>query len=117
MRGHLIRAFECYGLPRRILSDNGSPWGTSGASIQDQWTPLTVWLLRLGVAVCHGRPYHPQTQGKDERFHRTLKGDLLKWQVIHDLTDAQQHFDAYRQTYNHIRPHEALGAGCRASGT
>jgi transposase InsO family protein len=112
VRGHLIKAFECYGLPRKIICDNGSPWGTMGRSIMDQWTPLTAWMLRLGIGVGHGAPYHPQTQGKDERFHRTLKGDLLKWQAINDLADAQKKFDHYRQTYNHIRPHEALAMGC-----
>jgi transposase InsO family protein len=112
VRRHLTAAFRRYGLPRRILSDNGSPWGTSGQSIEDQWTKLTVWLLRLGIQVIHGQPYHPQTQGKEERFHATLTSDLLKWQVMADLADAQKHFAAYRETYNHIRPHEALGMAC-----
>ena len=112
VRGHLIKAFECYGLPRKILSDNGPPWGTSGHCIEDQWTPLTAWMLRLGIRVVHGAPYHPQTQGKEERFHRTLKGDLLKWQAIADLADAQRQFDRYQQTYNHVRPHEALAMAC-----
>jgi transposase InsO family protein len=112
VRNHLAKAFECYGLPRKILSDNGPPWGTMGRSIMDQWTPLTAWLVRLGVTVLHGAPFHPQTQGKEERFHRTLKGDLLKWNAISDLEDAQAKFDRYRQTYNHIRPHEALAMRC-----
>jgi transposase InsO family protein len=114
VRAHLATAFGRYGLPRRILSDNGSPWGTSGAAIEDQWTVLTVWLLRLGIGVIHGAPYHPQTQGKDERFHATLGNDLLRWQVIHDLDDARQHFEHFRQTYNHVRPHEALAMACPA---
>jgi len=112
VHGHLVKTFERYGLPRKIICDNGSPWGTSGGSIGEQWTPLTVWFLRLGIHVGHGGPYHPQTQGKDERFHRTLKDDLLKWHVISDLANAQRHFDAYRETYNHIRPHEAIGMAC-----
>jgi transposase InsO family protein len=112
VRSHLIQAFKTYGLPRKILSDNGPPWGTAGHTIEAQWTPLTAWLLRLNIGVGHGAPYHPQTQGKEERFHRTLKGDLLKWNVIHDLDDAQEKFDDYRQTYNHVRPHEALKMAC-----
>src|SRR6185312_13984585 len=112
VQAHLIQAFERYGLPRMILSDNGSPWGTSGQSIQDQWTVLTVWLLRLGIQVIHCQPHHPQTQGKEERFHRTLVSDLLRWQVMADLADAQRHFEAYRATYNHIRPHEEIGMAC-----
>jgi transposase InsO family protein len=112
VRIHLIEAFKRYGLPRKILSDNGPPWGTCGHSIEDQWTPLSAWLVRVGILVVHGAPFHPQTQGKDERFHRTLKADLLKWEVISDLANAQKHFDAYRRTYNHIRPHEALKQAC-----
>jgi transposase InsO family protein len=112
VRTHLTWAFKRYGLPLKILSDNGSPWGTSGNTIQDQWTVLTVWLLRLGITVIHGQPYHPQTQGKEERFHATLNSDLLKWQVISDLADAQRRFDDYRQVYNHVRPHEALALAC-----
>jgi transposase InsO family protein len=109
---HLIDAFKRYGLPRRMLSDNGSPWGCSGQGIEEQWTKLTVWLLRLGIQVVHGRPWHPQTQGKEERFHRTLVSDLLKWQALADLAEAQKHFDQFRETYNHVRPHEALEMAC-----
>jgi transposase InsO family protein len=112
VRGHLTMAFKRYGLPRQMLSDNGSPWGTSGQCIEDQWTVLTVWLLRLGIQVVHGQPYHPQTQGKEERFHATLVSDLLRWQAMADMADAQKRFEAYRETYNHIRPHEALGMAC-----
>ena len=58
-----------------MLMDNGSPWGHD----QDHpYTPFTVWLLRLGIGVSHGRPYHPQTQGKDERFHRTMTVEVLQ---------------------------------------
>lgn len=71
----LIATFRCYGLPDRLLVDNGSPWG-SDAVHRD--TPLTVWLWRMGVAVTHSRPYHPQTLGKDERFHGTLTREVLR---------------------------------------
>ncbi len=74
-----------------------------------------MWLLRLGVAVIHGRPYHPQTQGKDERFHRTLKADLLARHDWRDLAQAQRRFDRYRRLYNHDRPHEALGLAVPAT--
>jgi len=92
--------------------DNGSPWGDDGTS---SFTPLTVWLLLLGIAISHGRPYHPQTQGKDERFHRTLKAEVLARNHFRDLADCQSHFDAWRETYNHQRPHEALGMEVPAS--
>ena len=100
----LERIFRLYGLPECILCDNGPPWAAGGP----RHTVLTVWLLRLGVRVIHGRPYHPQTQGKDERFHRTLQGDLLARHDWPDLSRSQRRFDAYRQLYNHDRPHEAL---------
>ena len=100
----LERIFGLYGLPECILCDNGPPWAAGGP----RHTFLTVWLLRLGVRVIHGRPHHPQTQGKDERFHRTLQGDLLARHDWPDLTRTQRRFDAYRRLYNHDRPHEAL---------
>ena len=56
----------------------------------------------------HGRPLHPQTQGKEERFHRTMKKDLLERTAIRDLVHAQEAFDLFRYCYNNERPHEAL---------
>ena len=99
--------FERYGLPRRILADNGSPWGASSG--EGRHTRLTIWLLDLGVGIVHGRPYHPQTQGKDERFHRTLKAEVLDGRLFASLAQAQAAFDAWRPVYNAQRPHEALG--------
>jgi hypothetical protein len=64
--------------------------------------------MRLGIGVSHSRPYHPQTQGKDERFHRTLKADLLQSQGFRSLKHVQEKFDPYRHLYNHERPHQAL---------
>jgi len=101
----LERLFARYGLPGRILSDNGPPWGTAGA---ERHTRLTVWLLDLEVGVVHGRPYHPQTQGKDERFHRTLKAEVIERRSFDGLTAAQAAFDAWREVYNTKRPHEAI---------
>ena len=101
----LKRAFRMYGLPESMLMDNGSPWGDDRES---PWTPLTVWLLRLGVRVVHGRPYHPQTQGKEERFHRTLVAEVVQRRVFRDLPDCQVRFDEWRGIYNYERPHEAL---------
>jgi len=107
VQGRLTEVFRRYGLPRRILADNGSPWGTAGSA--ERHTRLTVWLLDLGVSISHGRPYHPQTQGKDERFHRTLKAEVLQGRTFADLGCAQAVFDAWRAVYNGKRPHEALG--------
>jgi len=78
-------------------------------------TRLTVWLLRLGVDVIHGRPRHPQTQGKEERFHRTLVVEVLQGRIFADLGECQRRFDAWRQIYNYDRPHEALDLRVPAS--
>jgi transposase InsO family protein len=97
----LEHIFEQYGLPERMLMDNGSVW-------RGYHTAVSFWLIRLGIQVVHGRPYHPQTQGKDERLHRTLKTDLLRQHQFVDLDDCQSHFDIWREHYNCQRPHEAL---------
>jgi len=99
--------FERYGLPRRMLMDNGAPWGVSHSP--ECYTTLEVELMSLDIAVTHGRPYHPQTQGKEERFHRTLKVELLQHRQLFDQQEAQAAFDPWRHVYNHERPHEAIG--------
>lgn len=103
----LTNVFHRYGLPDRMLMDNGAPWGNDRSH---PWTPLTVWLCDLGIVVSHIRPYRPQTQGKQERFHRTLALEVLntrpRWETPNQLQDA---FDSFRTLYNHHRPHEALG--------
>jgi transposase InsO family protein len=102
----LHKAFEQYGLPERINADNGPPWGARG--LEDGVTQLGVWLMRLGVRLSYSRPLHPQTNGKDERFHRTLKAEVLAGREFRDLEDAQKHFAQWRHVYNCERPHEAL---------
>lgn len=102
----MTATFERYGLPERITADNGPPWGKTGLV---GLTQLEVWLIRLGIRISHSRPYHPQTQGKDERFHRTLKLELLDRQGFASLAACQAAFDGWRDRYNLLRPHEALG--------
>ena len=92
-------------MPLQINVDNGTPWGNSSLV---KHTKLTVWLLQLDILVTHSRPRHPQTNGKNERFHRTLKEDLLKKQKIENFVAAQKMFDHWRNIYNYERPHEAL---------
>ena len=101
----LLRVFQENGLPEAILSDNGPPWGDNA----NGYTPYEVWMMQLGILPIHGRPLHPQTQGKEERFHRTLKEDVLKRCALADLLQAQTVFDAYRAEFNQERPHAALG--------
>ena len=105
VRGQLMQVFRRYGLPFAMLMDNGSPWGDAG---DQPHTIFTAWLMRLGVRVIHIRPLHPQTQGKDERFHRTLAAEVLNGKSFQDLSACQSAFDHWRHVYNHERPHEAL---------
>lgn len=112
VKDQLIAVFRRYGMPEMILTDNGSPWGVTGNLTQEGLVPLSaleVWLLRLGIKVIHGRPYHPQTQGKEERFHRTLKTELLQYEQFRNLAHCQQRFDYWRDRYNLYRPHQAIG--------
>jgi len=104
VENHLKPVFQLYGLPLSMLMDNGHPWSDGSGSL----TRLAVWLLRMGIRVLHGRPYHPQTLGKDERFHRTLKTELLNGRLFPDHCSLQSAFNQWRKIYNHERPHEAL---------
>lgn len=106
VKAPLIEAFRRYGLPWRITADNGPPWGNGP---RDRFTPLGVWLLELGVAITHSRPFHPQTQGKDERFHRSLKAEVLSDKPFDDIKHAAKALEQWRTVYNVERPHEALG--------
>lgn len=105
VQDRLTAIFRVYGLPQHLLVDNGPPW--SDPYRQQPWTRLSVWLLRLGITVLRSRVRHPQTLGKDERLHRTLKQDLLDRHCLPDFPTCQQAFDQFRQSYNTQRPHEA----------
>jgi transposase InsO family protein len=110
----LTEIFRRYGMPYRMSMDNGFPW-VAFTNQKRCWTQLTVWFLRLGIRLSFARPHHPQTNGKDERFHRTLKVELLRDHAWRSLDKCQPDFDAWRQIYNCERPHEALGLAVPAS--
>lgn len=112
VQGRLELTFRRYGLPEAFFVDNGSPWGDSSGQ---RWTWLGVWLLKLGIRVLHSRPYHPQSRGKNERFHRTLEAEVFAFKRFRDLAEAQQSFDRWRAVYNFERPHQALGQDVPAS--
>lgn len=101
----MVRLFREYGLPFSFLCDNGNPWGTAQST---GFTRFEVWLMEIGILTLHGRIIHPQTQGKEESFNRSMTRELLKHTVIEDFPDAQQKFDTYREFYNYERPHHAL---------
>lgn len=108
----LIQVFEKYGIPDTILTDNGAPWGTRGLPTEEggrRFSTLEKWLITKRIRLIHGRPYHPQTQGKEERFHRTLNTELISKQQYQHLQHCQIAFNNWRNRYNHYRPHEAIG--------
>jgi transposase InsO family protein len=98
-------AFREFGMPDAILSDNGAQF----AGFKKGYTQFERWLMDLDILPIHGRIKHPQTQGKIERFHRTMKHELLKHTDIADIEDARDKLSVWRDKYNNVRPHEALG--------
>jgi transposase InsO family protein len=112
VQNRLELTFRRYGLPDAFFVDNGGPWGDSSGQ---RWTRLGVWLLKLGIAVLHSRPYHPQSRGKNERFHRTLKAEVFAFKRFGDLAEVQRAFNAWRTIYNLERPHQALDQQVPAS--
>ena len=105
VKSHLETTFRHYGLPDALFVDNGGPWGDSSGT---RFTQLSVWLLKLGVEVLHSRPYHPQSRGKNERFHRTLNDEVFALRRFRDLAEVQHAFNRWREVYNFERPHQAL---------
>lgn len=105
VKEHLTAAFRRYGLPLCIMTDNGSPWGDGPGS---PYTPLGVFLIEQGIRIGHSTPYHPQTLGKDERFHRSMKAEALSGPPFDNLAHAAKALDHWRHIYNTQRPHEAL---------
>jgi transposase InsO family protein len=100
-----LEVFREYGIPDSILSDNGAQF----AGFKKGYTQFEKWLMEQDILPIHGRIKHPQTQGKIERFHRTMKQELLNHVQIADIADAENKFVIWRDKYNTIRPHEALG--------
>ena len=101
------RAFREYGLPRRIRTDNGFPFAmvTLGGL-----TPLTVWLIKLGVMPERIDPGCPQQNGRHERMHRTLKAATAS-PPKGNMSAQQRAFNCFRREYNEVRPHQSLGRG------
>lgn len=101
----LWEMFGEHGLPESMLMDNGDCWG----SVSKFPTAFEVWLMKLGIKPIHGRPRHPQTQGKVERFHGTAKRELKAQLVQPSVEEARVVLGSFVDRYNWIRPHDALG--------
>jgi transposase InsO family protein len=99
------KAAELHGLPASFLSDNGAVFvgGYRRGKVL-----LEYELERLGIQFKNSRPYHPQTLGKVERLHQTLKRYLAKQPAAQTLSELQGQLDAFVHYYNNIRPHRAL---------
>jgi transposase InsO family protein len=100
------RLFRQYGLPRAILTDNGSPF--AAAQSLARLSRLSVWWIKLGIRPVLIQPGHPEQNGRHERLHRTLKAETARPPAA-DASRQQDRFDQFRQFYNEQRPHEALG--------
>lgn len=99
------RLFHEVGLPYAIRTDNGCPFGSPSVFGLSR---LTVWFMKLGIVHDPIEPGKPQQNGSHERMHRTLKRETARPPAANMLAQ-QARFDAFRQEYNHIRPHEAIG--------
>ena len=100
------RVFRKYGIPRQMISDNGTPF-CSTCSLGGL-TQLSRWWIELGITPIRIEPGHPQQNGIHERMHRTLK-DWIRRNRQSGLRPQQRSFNAFRQEFNHVRPHQSLG--------
>ena len=105
VRCALERVFERVGLPAAMRSDNGTPFGSTGAG---GLSALAVWWLKLGIEPHYIAPASPQDNGRHERMHRTLKAQT-SMPAARTAGEQQRRFDRFRRHYNEERPHEALG--------
>lgn len=99
-----ILAFQEFGLPNSVLSDNGAQFAGAHRGL----SRFERFLMDLDILPIHGRPIHPQTQGKIERFHRTLKQEALRVTPA-NMEEAKARLENWRWIYNEVRPHHALG--------
>jgi hypothetical protein len=105
-RAAFERVFREYGVPRQIVTDNGTPF-CSALSLGGL-TQLSRWWIELGITPIRIAPGRPDQNGVHERMHRTLKDWIVRHRRV-DLRGQQRTFDAFRAKFNHVRPHQALG--------
>lgn len=104
-KSYYIAVFREYGLPRQILSDNGSPFAAPQALAR--LTRLSAWWIQLGIKPVYIDPASPWQNGKHERMHRELKADTTK-PPAKNMRGQQIKFHYFVKEYNTYRPHEAL---------
>lgn len=110
VKDSFILAFQEFGLPNSVLSDNGAQFAGSHRGLSQ----FERFLMDLDILPIHGRPIHPQTQGKIERFHRTLKAEALRVTPA-NMEEAKARLNNWRWIYNEVRPHHSLGLKTPAS--
>jgi transposase InsO family protein len=110
-RANFERAFQEYGLPNAIRTDNGVPFASVGLG---GLSSLATWFIKLGIRPERIEKGHPEQNGRHERMHRTLKAESIS-PPRKSLNEQQRAFDRFRSTYNNERPHEALGQRTPAS--
>jgi transposase InsO family protein len=103
----LTRCFEEYGVPDSLLIDHGTPWWCHPN--RHGLTRVAVFLIKQGITLCYSGIRHPQTQGKVERFHRSLHRRLRQWGIPRTWPDFARALRRFRAEYNDVRPHEACG--------
>ena len=113
VQGVLERVFGETGLPEAMLLDHGTPWWN--AQHPNGWTRLSIWLMKQNVQLHFSAVRHPQTQGKVERFHRSLQDALHERGFPATREDWPQWLERFRREYNEVRPHEALAMATPAS--
>ena len=106
-----IHAFRTFGLPDRIRSDNGPPFGAPGLG---RLSRLAVWWLRLGIVPERITPRHPEQNGSHEQFHAVLKRETTRPPAA-SCRAQQRRFRAFVEEYNQERPHDALGGDAPAA--
>lgn len=103
----IVATLQRYGVPEAMLMDRGMLWWSTSNGWGLTW--LSVRLIEQGIRLMYGRVCHPQTQGKVERFHRTLGAAMRHQGVPERIEEWGAALDRFRQSYNQRRPHEALG--------
>jgi transposase InsO family protein len=103
----VLAGIDRYGRPERMLTDNGAVF--TGSYRGHGWVALERELTALGIGLRHSKPYHPQTCGKVERFHQTLKKWLTRQPRARTVATLQNQLDRFTVYYNTQRPHRGIG--------